>query len=173
MKTQKVLLMAGVLLSVVSGAALASTAQAFDLGARYHQKHSEFVSLPYADGDWTYGVGYEIHEESSMLQLACGFTPEFADRKDLDYGITPEANLLVKDGLFQGGAGILSTYTRDAAGDGNWMDLYWQFILGLNIPLGKALSLQANAYYVFESWDRLSAFKFEDIEFGGYLSYRF
>ena len=48
-----------------------------------------------------------------------------------------------------------------------------QLILGLNIPLGKSLSLQANAYYVYESWDKLGDFKFEDIEFGGYLSYSF
>ena len=71
MKTQKVLFVAGVLLSVLCGVAMASTAQVVDLGARYHTKHSEFVSLPYADGDLTYTVGYEIHEENSMLQFAC------------------------------------------------------------------------------------------------------
>lgn len=173
MKTQKFLCLVGVLVTVLSGAAIASTAQVFDLGARYHTKHSEFVALPYADGDWSYEAAYEIHEQNSMFQLACGFTPDFQDNKDLDYGITPELNLLAKDGVYQGGVGILSTYTRDAGGKGDWMDLYWQFVLGLNIPLGNRLSLQANAYYVFEGWDKLNKFKFEDIEFGGYLGYKF
>jgi hypothetical protein len=173
MKTQKVLFVAGVFLSLLSGAAMASTATVVDLGARYHTKHSEFVSLPYADGDLTYGVGYEIHEDNALLQLACGFTPDFKDNKDMDYGVTPELNLLAKDGIYQGGMGILSTYTRDGEGKGDWMDLYWQFVLGLNIPLGSRLSLQANAYYVFENWGSLGKFKFEDIEFGGYLGYKF
>lgn len=173
MKTYKVLFAAGVLLSLLSGAAMAATATFIDLGARYHTKHSEFISLPYADGDMTYGVAYEIHEDNAMLQMACGFTPEFEDYKDWEYGVTPELNLLAKDGLYQGGVGILSTYTRDGDGKGDWMDLYWQLILGLNIPLGKNLSLQANAYYVFENWSSLGEFTFDDIEFGGYIGYKF
>jgi len=170
MKTLKVVLIVGLLVGMLTGVAMASTAQVVDLGARYHQKHSEFISLPYADGDWTYDVGYEIHEENALLQLVCGYTPEFADHKDLDYGITPEANLLMKDGIFQGGLGILSTYTE---GDGKWMDMYWQWVLGLNIPLGANFSLQANAYYVFEEWGALHKFDWGDIEFGGYLGYKF
>ncbi len=170
MKTLKVVMIVGLLVGSFAGMVMASTAQVVDLGARYHQKHSEFISLPYTDGDWTYGVAYEIHEANALLQLACGYTPEFADYKDLDYGITPEANLLLKDGIFQGGLGVLSTYTQ---GDGEWMDMYWQWVLGLNIPLGKSFSIQANAYYVFEDWNSLSEFDFGDIEFGGYLGYKF
>jgi hypothetical protein len=173
MKTQKVLFIAGVFLSVLSGIAVAATSTGVDLGARYHTKHSEFVSLPYADGDWTYTAGYEINEENSMLQIVCGFTPEFQDNKDLDYGITPELNLLAKDGIYQGGLGILSTYTPGSGGSGDWMDMYWQWILGLNVPLGSRLSLQANAYYVFEDWGSLSKFKFDDIEFGGSVCFKF
>ncbi len=170
MKTLKVALVVGLMVGTFTGVAMAASAQVVDLGARYHVKHSEFISLPYADGDWTYGVAYEIHEENALLQLACGYTPEFDDNKDLEYGITPEANLLLKDGVYQGGLGVLSTYT---AGDSQWMDMYWQWVLGLNIPLGKRLSIQANAYYVFEDWGSLGKFHFSDIEFGGYLGYKF
>ncbi|MEI6563873.1 MAG: hypothetical protein WCO42_06150 [bacterium] len=174
MKTLKYLMVVGLLVvGILPSVAMAASGAAVDLGARYHQKHSEFVGLPYADGDWTYVAGYEIQDENGMLQLACGFTPEFADHKDYDYGITPEANLLMKDGMFQGGLGILSTYTRDGEGKGDWMDMYWQWVLGLNVPLGSRLSIQANAYYVFEKWGTLNKFKFDDIEFGGYLSYKF
>ena len=151
MKTQKALFIAGVVLSVLSAGAMAATATVFDLGTRYHQQNSAFTGLPYADGDMTYCAAYEIHELcciQMMLRRKAG-------------------------SCLQGGAGILSTYTRDSDGKGDWMDLYWQLILGLNIPLGKSWSLQANAYYVFKSWDRLGDFKFEDIEFGGYLGYSF
>jgi len=173
MKTLKVVLIVGMMAGTLSGIAMAASTQVIDLGVRYHQKHSEFISLPYADEDLTYGVGYEIHEENALLQLVCGFTPDFADHQELDYGITPEANLLLKDGLLQGGLGILSTYTRDAADKGDWMDMYWQWVLGVNIPLGKSFSFQANAYYVFEDWGSLSKFDFGDVEFGGYLGYKF
>ena len=173
MNTLKVVSIVGLLVGVFAGGAMASTAQVSDLGARFHQTHSQFVSLPYADGDWTYEAGYEIHEENALLQFVCGYTPEFADHKDIEYGITPEANLLLKDGLFQGGLGVLSTYTRDGAGKGDWMDLYWQWVLGLNVPLGKNFSIQANAYYVFENWGSLGKFKVGDIEYGGFLGYKF
>lgn len=173
MKTFKFACVVGLLVVSCSSVATAATAQVLGAGARYHQKHSEFISLPYADEDLTYGIVYEIHEDNALLQLACGFTPEFADHEEYDYGITPEANLLMKDGVFQGGLGILSTYTAGGPEDGDWMDMYWQFVLGLNFPLGKRLSLQANAYYVFEEWGALGGFDFADIEFGGYLGYKF
>ena len=73
----------------------------------------------------------------------------------------------------QGGLGILSTYTKNSVGKDGWMDLYWQWVLGLNVPLGSRLSIQANAYYVFESWSRLNKFAFDDVEFGGFLTYKF
>ncbi|MEI6514693.1 MAG: hypothetical protein WCO77_01840 [bacterium] len=173
MKTLKFLVLSGVLVAVCTGFAVAGSAQGFDVGARYHKQHSEFSGLPYGDGDWTYGAAYEIHDDNALFQLACGFTPELTGKDDLDYGITPELNLLAKDGIYQGGVGILSTYTRDSEGKGDWMDMYWQLVLGLNFPLGKSLSIQANAYYVFENWDALSSFKFDDVEFGGYLGYKF
>jgi len=173
MKTYKLLFAVGALLTITSGVVLAAAGSGIDLGARYHTKHSAYAELPYADGDLTYALGYEIHDDNGLLQLLCGFTPDFKDHNEIDYGITPEANLLLTDGLFQGGLGILSTYTKNSAGKDDWMDLYWQWVLGLNVPLGTRLSIQANAYYVFESWSRLNKFAFDDVEFGGFLTYKF
>lgn len=173
MKTLKFLFSVGVILTMLSGAAMAAGNQTVDAGARYHIQHSEFTDLPFGDGDLSYGIGYEISDENGMLQAICGFTPEFGDREDLDYGITPELNLLALDRYVQGGLGILTTYTRNGNGDDDWMDMYWQWILGFNIPLASQLSLQANAYYVFESWSKLHKFDVSDVEFGGYLGYKF
>jgi len=172
MNTLKMIVAVGVMLTILSGVAMAQS-QAIDLGARYHTENSAFPKLPFANGDLSYGLGYEIHDENGLLQLICGYTPEFKNHRDIDYGITPEGNLLFTDGLFQGGVGILSTYTSGGTSGSKWMALYWQGVLGLNIPLGKQFSFQANAYYVFEEWNKLGDFRFEDIEFGGYLSYKF
>lgn len=169
-KTLKVALVVGVLVATLSSLVMAASVQVVDLGARYHVEHSAFLDLPYTDGDMTYCLGYEIHDNNALLQLVCGYTPEFSDHENLGYGITPEANLLMKDGMLQGGLGILSTYTEEP---GEWMDMYYQFVLGLNVPLGKNLSIQANAYYVFGEWDAIGDFDVGDIEFGGYLGYKF
>jgi len=151
---------------------MAQDSQVIDIGARYHVQHSAFDSLPFADKDMTYDLGYEIHDENGMIQAICGFTPWFSNHDEYDFGITPEVNLLFVDGYFQGGLGVLSTYTQ-GAGRHDWMDLYWQWVLGLNVPIGKSFSIQANAYYVFESWRTLHDFDVGDIEFGAYLGYKF
>lgn len=174
MKTLKLFSIVGVLSVLVAGMTMAGMLpQGIDAGVRYHVQHSAFKELPFGDGDLSYGGGYEIRDENGSIQLLCGFTPDFKDRDDLDYAVTPELNLLLLDRGVQGGLGVLSTYSQNDAGDNEWMDLYWQWILGLNIPLGSRFSLQTNAYYVFKSWGDLGDFDFGDIEFGGYLGWSF
>lgn len=173
MKTAKILLWIGLFAMVIGSIAQAGTTQGFDLGARYHQEQSKFAALPYGDGDLGYGLGYEVQDENGAFQLICGYTPDFKNRDDLDYALTPEANLLVKDGVYQGGLGVLKTYSKGGDAAGEWTDLYWQFILGINIPLSKRVSLQANAYYVFEGWDSLNNFRVNDLEYAAYLGFSF
>ena len=165
------LVIVGVLVMSTGGGWAADTSQAIDIGARYHFQHSVFTDLPFGDGDLSYGLGYEIHDENGLIQLICGYTPSLSDRDDLDFAITPEANLLFADGIFQGGVGALTTYTQGSGTD-DWMDLYWQGVLGINVPLGS-FQIQVNAYYVFEDWDKLGEFEFGDIEYGAYLGYKF
>lgn len=175
MKTNKLTACLGLILGVsvaVSGVAMAGVSQSFNVGGKYHQKHSAFAELPYDDGDISYSVAYEYHDEDAFWQLACDVTPEFQERDDFEYGVTPQLNLLLTDQIFQGGLGILSTYTHGDAG-GDWMDLYWQFILGVTIPLPGPFTLEANAYYVFDEWGNLGDFDFGDVEYGAYFGYRF
>lgn len=151
----------------------AAGGQVLSLGARYHQAHSAFVDLPFEDGDISYTAAYEYHDKDAFWQLGVDVTPEVGEGNDVDYAVTPQLNLLLKDRIFQGGLGILSTYTRDAAGKGDWMDLYWQFILGVALPLPGPLKVSANAYYTFEQWDALGDFKSEDLEYGVAVGYTF
>ncbi len=52
--------------------------------------------------------------------------------------MTPLLNLIVKDNYFRGGMGVRATYVE--TGDGSeWIDPYWQFLLGLNLPLADVL----------------------------------
>lgn len=173
MKNLKQACLAGFCALVAAGSVMAAGSQVLDLGARYHTTHSAFSALPFSDGDLTYDLGYEIHDENGFIQLICGYTPDFKDHKDIDFGITPEANLLFTDGVFEGGLGVLSTYTQGGVEGDNWMDLYWQWILGVTLPLGDRFTLQANACYVFKSWDRLKDFDVGDIDYAAYLGLKF
>jgi hypothetical protein len=175
MKTNKLLYCLGLVVGVAlagSTLALADVSQSLNVGAKYHQKHSVFTALPYDDGDISYSVAYEYRDADALWQLACDVTPEFESRDDLDYGVTPQLNLLLVDRIFQGGLGVLSTFTDGEMGS-DWMDLYWQFILGLALPLPGPFSVQINAYYVFESWSDVGDFDVDDIEYGAYVGYKF
>lgn len=176
MKTNKRMVISGlvaVLTLVVANDSRAEAANVLSVGGRYHQAHSAFTDLPYGDGDLSYGALYEIREGDSTVQLGCSMTPEFEDREDIDYAVTPELNLMFLDRVFQGGVGILSSYLSKNEGDSEWMDLYWQFLLGLRLDLSSRITLQVSASYVFESWGDLGDFDVEDVEGVAYIGYNF
>lgn len=176
MKTNNSFIVMGLICAVILAASMqAGAGNTLGFGGRYHQDHSTFAKLPYAEGDLSYGVVYEIHEkDTSVLQLGCSMTPDFDNAtNNIDYAVTPELNLMLKDGIFQGGVGILSSYLSKTEGDSEWMDLYWQLLLGLRFDLSKKLSVQVNGSYVFESWGDLGDFDFGDVEGVAYIGYAF
>jgi hypothetical protein len=54
----------------------------------------------------------------------------------------------------------------------DWLNMYWQIILGISFPVAK-LQLDVHALYPFEAWNELGNFDFDDIEFGAWLVYPF
>lgn len=145
------------------------------IGLRHHALHSVYEELPYDDGDVSYGFAYEYHEGSAYWQLALDYAPETTSTNKCDYALTPQLNLLFKDGIWSAGLGIMSSYLvyeDDSENDDEWTDIYYQFLAGLNIPLGS-LSLDIMAGYVFEEWSELSDFEFGDMDVVGWLKYTF
>jgi hypothetical protein len=143
------------------------------LGARVQVEHSVFEELPFGDNDLTYALAYEYHEKIGYWQAAVAFTPDIDGAGSVDYAITPNLNLIFKDKIWRGGIGLLASYL-DGGDDGtDWTDAYWQFILGVSVPLAGRLSLDVHSYYVFENWDALDEFDVDDLEFGGWLSFSF
>ena len=146
-------------------------------GVRQHIMHSEFEELPFEDGDLTYTIGYEYHDKHGYWQLLVGYTPEVGieelglDEMATDYVITPQLNLIIQDGVVLAGAGILKSYI-ETEDDSDWTDIYWQIMLGFEIPLG-AIRLELLAYYPFETWGDIDEFSGSDIEFGGSIKYLF
>ncbi|MCA1809432.1 MAG: hypothetical protein ABR497_03990 [Kiritimatiellia bacterium] len=151
------------------------------LGGRYHNEHSHFDALPFGNGDISYLLGYAYGESLGIWQLAVDFAPDVSGgrpddedgpRAAVDYVVTPQLNVLVKDRIFRGGVGFCTSYIR-AEDDSEWLDPYWQFFLGFNFPLVGKVSLDATAAYAFEKWDRLDRFDFDDVEFNLVMNLEF
>jgi hypothetical protein len=156
-------------LLVMTDTAGAESQSRIGAGARYHVEHSVFTEVPYS-GDMSYGAVYEYHEGSAYWQLGLQYAPDL-DAEGVDSVLTPEINLLFTDGFWRGGTGALVSYVETPL-ESSWSKVYWQFLLGIEIPLG-GLNLDVMACYVFEDWNSLGDFAFEDIEGGVWLTYAF
>lgn len=179
---------AGLVLAASRGS---KSEQAVGLGVRSHALHSVFTDLPFDDGDLSYGLSYEFHEAAGYWQLAVDYcmdptrmatgsvttvagrtTTNMVDMADSV--ITPQINLVFKDKIWRGGVGALSSYIEpaDDSVDAEWSDIYYQFLLGAGIPLGR-LGLDVLAVYPFDDWGNLGDFDTGDIDVQVWLKLSF
>jgi hypothetical protein len=107
-----------------------------------------------------------------VWQLGMGYTPDPSGDNSGNYVITLQLSLILKNWVWRFGIGTLKSYT--ASDDGNdWLDLYWQFNLGMCIPLSHRINLNLNSYYVFEKWGKIDEFSAQDVDFGAAISFKF
>jgi len=139
------------------------------IGGQYHNQHSAFDELPFVDEDITYGLAYFTGNRERTMMIAATYGADIGGTNEVDYTITPQLNLLLRDDAWRAGTGVLSTYTKLENGDDDWLDIYFQFILGFSVPVGD-FSLDLHGIYQFEGWDRLDEFEFSDIQYGAWLS---
>ncbi len=157
------------LLCLSSAHARGRTSQRFGVGARYNAEQDTEREVAF-DDETTYGLVYEYHEGNTFWQLGAQYGSGLGSN-DVDYVITPEINLMLSDGGWRGGIGALATYVK-SDDDSDWSDIYYQLILGFDMPLGGlALSIQAS--YTFEDFDNLDEFDFDEMDWSGYLMYQF
>lgn len=143
------------------------------VGARRHVDHTAFDDLPFGGGDLSFSAAYEHHENVGYWQLGISYAPDLTGEPASDYALTPQANLIFKDKFWRGGLGILGSYIRDNAGNSDWTDLYWQFIVGAHLPALIGLQIETYTYYVFEEWKELDEYELKDMEFGVSLNFPF
>jgi hypothetical protein len=149
------------------------------VGGRYHTENTVFTDLPFGNADLSYGLAYTLAEEHIGLKLGADFTPDATGTRDAphtnstDYVITPQIQAIVKDRIFRGGVGMLMSYVRDNQDEGDWINPYWQLMLGLCFPIYKRVSLEGNVYYVLEKWEDIAKFRGKELEYGAWLNYNF
>ncbi|MFO7535168.1 MAG: hypothetical protein R6X19_05720 [Kiritimatiellia bacterium] len=141
---------------------------------RQFDNHKEFADRPFAHGDYGYGLAYEIRDVKGSWQLGALYTPDAGEDDAYDYAVTPFINMFFRDRIFIGGMGANITYLpKTDTEDEEWGDVYWNFLMGLEFPLGKHLALSGLALYDFENWDDLNKFDFDDVEFAVALTLLF
>ena len=167
-----VILLAG--LAALSLFALSAHGGESAVGAtvRFNRQHTEFADLPLTDGDISFGATAEYHESQAFWQVGVTYTDR-PGTNDVEFMVTPSVNLLFKDRFWLGGLGVLTSYIdRDTKEDSEWLDPYWQLIFGLQFPLGP-LYFRGTACYVYESWDEITEFDFDELEFDTSLVFYF
>ncbi|MBI2437766.1 MAG: hypothetical protein HYV36_03000 [Lentisphaerae bacterium] len=166
-------------LALTLQAAPAESPHSLSLGGRYHTENTVFTDLPFGNADFSYALAWTFASEQVGLQLGADFAPDVSGARDApntnqtDFAVTPQVNLILKDRMFRGGVGLLTSYVRDDLGEDDWLSPYWQLLLGLNLPLGNNFSLDGLVYYVLEKWGDIGDFKPKELEYGLWLNYNF
>jgi len=172
MKTKRFSILTGLIaLALTSTTAMAGSSVAA-VGARYQTDHSVFTDLPFDDGDISYALAYEYDETDALWQLAVSYCPDVTGSNQVDYVITPQISLILRDGIWRAGTGVLMSYIHDEDIGGDWTDLYWQLLAGIQLPF-FGLRIGAEAVYVYESWGDLGDFDSDDLEYNGWLGFEF
>ncbi|MCX6998509.1 MAG: hypothetical protein NTV49_15855 [Kiritimatiellaeota bacterium] len=171
---KKILLFLGTgLLLLACPRAPAQDRNAVTGGVRWHAAHSVFAGLPFGKGDLSYALGYEYHEGLALWQILADYAPDLTGTNNANYVITPQLNLLFEDKIWRAGLGVLDGHIASKVADeSGWTGIYWQFIVGINVPIHK-FSLGVSAFYPFERWGDLDRFDFRDLDYGVSLSYHF
>ncbi|NLB54677.1 MAG: hypothetical protein GX811_02735, partial [Lentisphaerae bacterium] len=147
--------------------------------------HTRFKDLPFDDGDISYFLFFEAGIEYAEWQLGLDYAPnvngffghtvdeEASDKIEVNYVLTPQLNLIFKDRMFRGGVGVLTSYIRQKDGEDEWLSLYWQLQLGIELPIFKRISAGVTAYYLLDKWGDISDFKFDELEYAARIKYVF
>lgn len=142
------------------------------IGMRFHKEHSNFESLPFSNGDKSYTISYEYHEGIGYWLLGVGFTPDLKEDESVEKIITPQLSLIIKDRIYRAGVGILKSYISDKDKILEDTDIYYQFSLGLSIPMFSKFSIDVSSLYAFEKWGDIK-FKFEDVDYSVIINFTF
>ena len=143
-------------------------------GARFHSANRRISGYPFGNSDITGTVGVEFRDADAYWQLLLDGVDSFAGARHGDARVfTPQLNLIFKDRAFLGGVGVLRTYVDDGEERQGWTRFYYQYLLGLDLPIGSRFGLTAFAAYPIVRWRDLYQFRSSELEYTVGLSFRF
>lgn len=141
--------------------------------ARYYGDHSAYTNRPFQKDDVGFGLSYEYHDAAGFLQFGLEFCSRPGAETD-GFALTPFGSLCFQDRWLFAGLGIRKPYFLDTDQESRgWNDLYFNWLLGIEVPIGNRLSLNLTGFYDFYKWQELDEFKFNDLEVSAGLSLKF
>jgi hypothetical protein len=171
MKTIRII---SILVSIVclTQMANAQTDTSLSFGVRQHAEQPDFPDISFGDGDISYGLALTAGDGLGYWQGALLYTPDIEGIDDLDYALTPQLNLILKEKLWRMGVGGAATYISSDS-DSGWNDFFWQLMLGLGLPPMGKVSLEAHAIYIFDEWGNIGDFDVDNLEYAVWMGVKF
>jgi len=146
---------------------------AITVNARQHADRSSILSdSPYGEDDVSLGVYVDIFEGVGAWRFGASYADDLSGLPDVNSVITPQISLLVVDGIWETSLGALIDYV-DTDTETDWGDVYFQWALGLNLPITNSFSIGVHAQYPFEDFDGLIDFDTDLLEWTGAVRIRF
>jgi hypothetical protein len=149
--------------------AAAAAQDTLNIDYRQHADHALFPALPQGSGDESFGLSYDFHDQGGFWRLGVQYTSSPSGGTNaVESVLTPHLTLIFEDDFWRGGVGILYSMIELENGEDETLDLYYQLVLGISIPLGT-WDLEIYTYHVFEDWDVVDEFDTDELEFGAVL----
>lgn len=142
------------------------------VGKKHVDRSSTMGDRPYGEDDISYGAFLEFFDGLGGWRLGASFSDDLSGAEGVDSVITPEIALMAQDGFWETGLSLLRDYVETPEGS-DWNSIYYQFYLGINIPLGKHLMIGGGAYYPFDGFSELTDFRTGDLDYAVSLRLRF
>jgi len=139
---------------------------------QHDDRADTFEDRPYGKDDISYGLYLDIFEGRGGWRFGAAYSGDLTGIEGSDSVITPEISLLVVDGIWETGFGVLIDYL-DIDGDTDWSDPYFQIQLGLNVPLSDRFQLGIHALYPFASASDFTDIRLSDLDFAAQFRARF
>jgi len=148
---------------------------AVNFGMIQHSDHPAEQEIPFGNGDLSYLLAYEYHEGNSFWQLGVALTPHASATStvgSVESVVSPQLNLIYKRNRFLAGAGVTKHYMK-FPDKSLWSDFFWNFQLGICLPISESFELRAAGHYQFRNFSDLGDFNFNAMEWGINLAYSF
>ncbi len=141
-------------------------------GRQYVLREDSFTDRPYGEDDISYGAYLDMFDGIGGWRIGASYATGLSGPGEADSVITPEITLLGAEGVWESGFSVMMDYIDDETGT-DWSDIYYQFQLGLSIPVGGTFQLGIHGYFPVSDMGDFLDISFSEIDYGVSLRAKF
>lgn len=135
------------------------------IARQYVEREKSYLDRPYSKDDMSYGLYFDVFDGIGGWRVGASYASDLTGVGDAKSVITPELTLLGKEGIWDSGFSVMIDYVDTEEGT-EWGDIYYQFQLGLIIPLGGRLELGASMFFPFTDLGDFRDIGFNELDLG-------